>query len=75
MAWWVPALRIAGMGFYIGVCIVGGIVGGWLLDKWLGTKPWLTLAGVVLGSVVAFYGVYRMLVPFLLRNGAPKSDK
>ncbi|MCS7206915.1 MAG: AtpZ/AtpI family protein [Dehalococcoidia bacterium] len=72
MAWWVPALRVAGIGFYIALSIVGGIGGGWLLDKWLGTKPWLTLGGVVLGSVVAFYGVYRMVAP-LLRNGAPKN--
>ncbi|GBD10488.1 hypothetical protein HRbin23_00131 [bacterium HR23] len=75
MAWWVPALRIAGMGFYIALSIVGGIVGGWLLDRWLGTRPWLTLVGVVVGSGVAFYGVYRMLVPFLVGGNASKPDK
>ena len=35
------------------------------MDRRLGTLPWLTLLGVVLGSVVAFYGVYRMVLPLM----------
>jgi F0F1-type ATP synthase assembly protein I len=75
VAWWVPALRVVGLGFYIGVSLVGGIVGGYLLDGWLGTRPWFTLGGVVLGSAVAFYGVYRMVLPFLTGGDTPKADQ
>jgi ATP synthase protein I len=33
---------------------------GWLLDRWLGTKPWLLVAGIVLGAVAGFYQFVRL---------------
>ena len=33
---------------------------GWLLDRWLGTKPWLLVAGIVLGAVTGFYQFVRL---------------
>ena len=33
---------------------------GWLLDRWLGTKPWLLVAGIVLGAVAGFYQFIRL---------------
>jgi ATP synthase protein I len=33
---------------------------GWLLDRWLGTKPWLLVAGLVLGAVAGFYQFVRL---------------
>jgi ATP synthase protein I len=33
---------------------------GWLLDRWLGTKPWLMVAGLVLGAVVGIYQFIRL---------------
>ena len=33
---------------------------GLLLDRWLGTTPWLLVAGIVLGSVVGLYQFVRM---------------
>lgn len=39
--------------------VVSGLVLGWLLDRWLGTKPWLLVAGVTLGSVAGFYEFIR----------------
>jgi hypothetical protein len=65
MKWWVVALRLTGMGWYVAVCIVGGTLGGLWLDQMLGTTMVLTLVGVLLGTVVAFYGLYRMVQPFL----------
>ncbi|MEO8435878.1 MAG: AtpZ/AtpI family protein [Pyrinomonadaceae bacterium] len=32
---------------------------GWMLDRWLGTKPWLLVAGIVLGSAAGFYQFVR----------------
>ena len=28
---------------------------GWLLDRWLGTDPWLMIAGIVLGNALGIY--------------------
>jgi ATP synthase protein I len=33
---------------------------GWLLDRWLGTKPWLLVAGIILGAVAGFYQFIRL---------------
>jgi F0F1-type ATP synthase assembly protein I len=60
-----PAARLIGIGWYVAVCIVFGIVGGVLLDRVAGTAPWLTLVGLFLGLLTAFYGGYRMLVEAL----------
>jgi ATP synthase protein I len=34
---------------------------GWVLDRWLGTSPWLVVAGIVLGAGVGFYQFIRLL--------------
>jgi ATP synthase protein I len=33
---------------------------GWLLDHWLGTKPWLMVIGIVLGAAAGFYEFIRL---------------
>ena len=57
------AFRLVGVGFYIVLCIIGGTFGGIALDGRYGTSPMLTLVGLLLGLVLAFYGVYQMLIP------------
>jgi F0F1-type ATP synthase assembly protein I len=57
------ALRLLGMGWYVGICIVLGVFGGLWLDSKLHTRPVLVIIGLLLGVVVAFYGVYRMILP------------
>jgi F0F1-type ATP synthase assembly protein I len=57
------ALRLLGVGWYIGVCIVGGVWGGIWLDGRLNTQPIFVIVGLILGVVIAIYGVYRMLLP------------
>ena len=34
---------------------------GWLLDRWLGTAPWLVVVGIVTGAGVGFYQFIRLL--------------
>ncbi len=41
--------------------IVSGLVVGWALDHWLGTSPWLIVAGIVLGSVAGFMQFIRLM--------------
>lgn len=35
---------------------------GYLLDRWLGTEPWLMVAGVFVGAVLGFYAMIRTLI-------------
>jgi ATP synthase protein I len=37
-----------------------GIALGYYLDKWLGTKPWLFFAGLLVGIVAAFNNLIVM---------------
>lgn len=39
--------------------VVAGLIIGWLLDRWLGTRPWLLVTGIVLGSAAGFYEFIR----------------
>lgn len=63
MVWWVLTLRLSGLGFYIATCIVGGIVLGVWLDKTFDTQVLFLLVGLLLGSIAAFYGTYRLVIP------------
>lgn len=65
MSKWVAALRLVGVGFFIGGAIVLGVVAGLWLDSKLNTSPALVIVGLILGVVVAFYGVYQMLLPLI----------
>ena len=71
MSRWVAALRLAGVGFFIGGSILLGVVGGLWLDNKLNTEPIWVIVGLLLVLVIAFYGVYRMLLPLM----ANKQDK
>jgi len=65
MSRWGAALRFIGVGWFIGVSILLGVFGGLWLDNKFGTKPILVIAGLFFGLVVAFYGVYQMLLPLM----------
>jgi len=45
--------------FALFASVVSGLVLGWLLDRWLGTKPWLLVMGIVLGAAAGFYEFIR----------------
>ena len=40
--------------------VVSGLIAGWLLDRWLGTGPWLLVVGIVLGAAAGFYELIRI---------------
>jgi ATP synthase protein I len=69
MSRWAAALRLTGVGFYVGACIVGGTFGGLWLDGKVGTRPLFLIGGLLLGVVLAFYGLYRMIQPFISDKG------
>lgn len=45
--------------FSLFAAVVSGLLLGWLLDRWLGTGPWLLVVGIVLGAVAGFYEFIR----------------
>ena len=46
--------------FSLFASVVSGLIAGWVLDRWLGTGPWLLVAGIVLGSAAGFYEFIRI---------------
>ena len=61
--------RLLGVGWYVAICIVGGVWGGVWLDEKLGTSPLFLLIGLLLGIVIAGAGVYRMLAALVSADG------
>lgn len=45
--------------FSLFAAVVAGLLLGWLLDRWLGTQPWLLVTGIVLGAAAGFYEFIR----------------
>lgn len=56
-----PAVQLIGIGWYVAFAIILGVVGGVFLDKWLDSKPAFTLAGLLVGLVLAFWGGWVQL--------------
>lgn len=69
---WETALRLVGVGFFIGGSIVLGVLAGLWLDGKFNTTPIFVILGLIIGLAVAFFGVYQMLIPLLNNN---KHDK
>ena len=67
------ALRLVGVGFFIGGSILLGVVGGRWLDTKFNTEPLWMLVGLFLGLIIALYGVYRMVLP-LMNNKRDKEN-
>lgn len=61
-----------GIGFRAGVEVVSALVVGvglgLLLDRWLGTWPWLFLVFFVLGAAAGVLNVYRLISPRRIRK-------
>lgn len=53
--------RIAGIGWTVAFAIVLGALAGYWLDGQLGTRPWLTIVGIVVGAGTAFTVMIKLL--------------
>jgi F0F1-type ATP synthase assembly protein I len=74
MGKWVLAARLIGIGWYIGISVAGGIIGGVWLDRKLETSIVFTLVGLFLGLGVAFLGTYRMISPLLKEQQSKEKE-
>jgi ATP synthase protein I len=50
---------LSGVGFTLVISTVLGLWGGRLLDRWLGTAPWLMLVGLLFGIAAGFVNLFR----------------
>jgi F0F1-type ATP synthase assembly protein I len=70
-----PDLRriaeLSSIGLVLPSSIAVGLFFGYLLDKWLGTAPWLLLGFTVLGVVSGLLSLFRALKKY--DEGGPKS--
>lgn len=75
--WVRPLWLIFNVGWYValGLVIPTGI--GWWLDRpdRFDTHPLFTLIGFGTGTVIAFYGLYRMLRRFYIEQKQQEEDK
>jgi ATP synthase protein I len=64
--------QLSTLGLSFVVAIVMGFGGGYLLDQWLGTSPWLTFLGFIVGIAAAVTNVYRVM-QLATKRTPPKS--
>jgi ATP synthase protein I len=56
---WRQIGNLSGVGLTLVISTVLGLVGGYYLDRWLGTSPWLTLIGLLFGIAAGFVNLFR----------------
>jgi ATP synthase protein I len=56
---WKTLAAVSSIGMTMVLATVIGLAAGYYADRWLGTKPWLTLLGLGLGIVAAFVSLFR----------------
>lgn len=55
------AAILSGIGFLLAGSVTIGTLGGMWLDRWLGTEPWLTALGALLGTAAGFIQMFRLV--------------
>ena len=53
-------LIYSSIGIQVGLTVGIGIIGGVYLDQWLGTGPWLTILGLLVGVVSGFTRLFQI---------------
>jgi membrane protein DedA with SNARE-associated domain len=69
---WLQAFSLIGIGIYVPVLIIFGVLGGRWLDSKFKTENTWTIIGLALGIIVAVFCAYSMLKPFI--DSTKKSD-
>ncbi len=69
------ALRLLGIGWFVALCLLGGVLGGLWLDDRLETGPLMTMIGLGGGLAVAGIGTYRMLMAVVSQSDMDQSER
>jgi F0F1-type ATP synthase assembly protein I len=70
-----PTVRLTGLGFFIALCIGGGVFGGVQLDRLLDSRPLFAILGLFLGLALALTGGYLLLMDVLKTNQGKKEGQ
>jgi ATP synthase protein I len=65
---WQEAMSLLGIGWFLIICIVGGLGIGFWLDSMWNTRPLFLLLGLVLGMAASILGIYRTVSAILKRE-------
>ena len=58
---WKALGELSSLGVAMVLATIIGLGGGYYLDRWLGTSPWLLLTGLGFGIVAAAVNFYRTI--------------
>ena len=53
--------QLSTLGLSFVFALVFGFGGGYLLDEWLGSRPWLSFVGFFVGLAAGILNVYRVM--------------
>ena len=53
-------ITYSSIGIQVGFAIAIGVIAGGYLDSWLGTGPWLTLLGRLVGVISGFSRLFQI---------------
>lgn len=56
---WKALAELSSIGMTLVLATVIGLAGGYCLDRWLGTSPWLIMIGLGLGIAAGFVNLFR----------------
>ena len=73
---WVRQVGVlSGVGLTLVISTVLGLWGGYVLDRWLGSAPWLMLVGLLLGIASGFVNLFRAAGLFGRGGRQAESDR
>jgi ATP synthase protein I len=58
---WRSLGMLASVGITFVVATAGATIGGYYVDRWLGTTPWFTLIGIGVGIAAGFRDLFRSI--------------
>ena len=58
---WRSLATLATVGLTFVTATAGATVGGYFVDRWLGSTPWFTLIGIAVGIAAGFRELFRAL--------------
>ena len=58
-----------------GFIFLGGLALGWVIDHYLHTDPWGKVIGLLAGTLVGFWDLYRFATRVMNAQSTPPVDK
>ena len=56
---WKALGKFGALGIMLAACIMAGLTAGYILDQYLDTAPWLTMALLALGIIAGFINIFQ----------------